>query len=262
MARAFVSFQGWHRGSGAQLTAPTCSLWLLSGSLGWLSTARAKTSEQQYRNTLLRGQKYLCQVHRQTHCATNTQVWCRDGMANIWGDGREGSGLHGAEACKVSVVFGGSRRFLMVLGGAICLLSPPPPFSPWICALTQIAWGRRGRHRHRQWPRDACLSFHAGDISTSTILTPAAGQGHIQLCREGDVCSEGSSGGSDSLFPPLPGERTGKKQHLCQSCGSQGWSRFYNHLLCLCLNFAQLKVKVWFEIINCVCVSTHNKGYI
>lgn len=129
MARPFVSFSGlasWCRGVGAQLTAPTCSLWLLSKSLSWQNMVRAKISEGQCRNTLLRGQKYLFQVHRQTHCASNTQVHCRDcverhvlagaeiagtGIVRIWGDRREGSGLNGAEACKVSVVFGRSRRF-------------------------------------------------------------------------------------------------------------------------------------------------------
>lgn len=43
------------------------------------------------------------------------------------------------------------------------------------------------------------VSLHPGEISTST-LTPTTGEWHIQLCRDGDVCSEGSSGGSDSYF--------------------------------------------------------------
>lgn len=84
MARAFVRFSGlasWYCGAGAQLTAPTCSPWLLSKSSGWQSMGRAKTSEGQYSSALLRGQKCLCQAHRQTHCETHTQV-CSVGL--VW----------------------------------------------------------------------------------------------------------------------------------------------------------------------------------
>lgn len=59
----------------------TCSPWLLSKSSGWQSMGRAKTSEGQYSSALLRGQKCLCQAHRQTHCETHTQV-CSVGI--VW----------------------------------------------------------------------------------------------------------------------------------------------------------------------------------
>lgn len=76
---------------------------------------------------------HVTQVQRrdcvERHVLAGTERYQGPGMGNTWGEGREGSGLNGAEACKVSVVWGDYRRPLVVLGDSIGLLSPPP-FSP------------------------------------------------------------------------------------------------------------------------------------
>lgn len=267
MARALVSFSGlawWCCGAGAQLTAPTCFPWLLSKSLGWQSTVRAETSQGQHRSALLRGQKFLWHVHRKT--SVKPAPRCRGcverqvlagvqisgtGIGSVWVSGREGIGLNGAEVCKVSVVSRGSRRFLMVLGVGMGLLSPPP-FSPWICALTQGV-GKKGEGKDTP----VCLSPAWRNLCQHHILTSATRQCHIQRCREGMSAprvAQVARTASSYCFLQKGQEKTSN----CAKAVSRDPSRFYSHLLCLCLNLAQL---IWRRTIIwnyklCMCVYT------
>lgn len=181
MARALVSFSGlasWCCGAGAQLTAPTCSPWLLSKSLGWQSVVRAKTSQGQHRGALLRAQKYLCPVQRQTRCETSTRgsverrvlAGAQIAGTGIWpylGGGREGSGLNGAEACKVSEVSRGSgRSLMMVLGVDIGLPSLLPP--PHESVPSHKRHGEGGERKgHGEWPCGTPVSLSLSSLVKS-----------------------------------------------------------------------------------------------
>lgn len=307
MARAFVSFArlaSWGCGAAAQLTALVCSPWPRSESSGWQQpcqhTGRAKTSGAGKKEYSAQRSGMFMSSAQVGACKPavkrDNRVQCRDSGERHVLVGEDVSGTRNgkwlgrkdrrkrAELCRGLESFSGLGRFgetmedfwwCWVMVYVCSLLLPSPRES-----VPSHKWrgeGEEGEDMEISNATSLSFSSHPGEIHPPA---PAPhpdpnhrAVAHPAMWGERETCSEGSSAGSDSRSPSLPGERTGKSRQKSQSCGSQGRSKFYSHwqlavqgsyLLCLCLNFApaDLKVKGWFKMINHVCVSTRNKGYL
>lgn len=183
-------------------------------------------------------------------------------MGNTWGEGRGGSRLNGAEACKVSVVWGDYRRPLVVLGDGIGLLSPPP-FSPWICALTLRAWGRR--RKVKTW-RGAYLSvsLYPGEISASTTPWPQSqGSGtssyvgrEMSALRVAQVAQTAYS----HPFPEKGQTKTGTSAKAAAARADHSFTATCSACAWTLPSWSEGERMNWND--KCVCVSTHNKGYL